>query len=110
MKRLDLYVNVWERVEDNQRIVVVVFKGTDQHWPDWYANMRDVLDIIPGFFDQYDEVMDDFDPEFVKEYVKRSAKYRGAVPTVIYGLDIRWVGAWLKHLHSHSHMTNVSLV
>lgn len=69
MKQYDLYVSVWEWKSSTQTIVVVAFKGTNPDaWPDWYSNFRWIFNLIPGHYDQYNEVLDVFDPAFVKAY------------------------------------------
>jgi hypothetical protein len=69
MKKLDLYVTVWERKSSKRTTVVVAFKGTDfWSWQDWNSNLRWFTRLIPGDIDQYDEVVDYFGPAFVKAY------------------------------------------
>jgi hypothetical protein len=85
MKNLDLYVTVWERKSSNRTTVVVAFKGTDfWSWQDWNSNLRWFTRLIPGNIDQYDEVVDDFGPAFIKAYKEHVAISQEKDTDVIY--------------------------
>ncbi len=102
MEAIDLFASVWERRTNDRTTVVVAFKGTNPRKRfDWLANFRWLWMWLPGYADQYDMVVRDFEPAFIAEYKKREADVPAGKKKIIYAAG-HSLGGGLAHQFAYA--------